>query len=143
MPPGTGDVSLSISQFLPRAEVIVVTTPQPAAQRVAQRAAAMAEKVELDVIGVIENMSWFRGDDGKRYEIFGSGGGEELARDLGVPLLAQIPLVPALREGGDDGRPIVVARPDDEAAVAFRSIAEALDTSLAPKRIYNPELRLI
>jgi len=142
MPPGTGDVSLSISQFLPRAEVIVVTTPQPAAQRVAQRAAAMAEKVELDVIGVIENMSWFRGDDGKRYEIFGSGGGEELAHDLGVPLLAQIPLVPALREGGDDGRPIVVAHPDDEAAVAFRSIAETLDTSLAPKRIYNPELRL-
>jgi ATP-binding protein involved in chromosome partitioning len=142
MPPGTGDVSLSISQFLPRAEVLVVTTPQPAAQRVAQRAAAMAEKVELDVIGVIENMSWFRGDDGTRYEIFGAGGGDELARDLGVPLLAQIPLVPALREGGDDGRPIVVARPDDEAAVAFRSIAETLDTSLTPRRIYNPELRL-
>jgi ATP-binding protein involved in chromosome partitioning len=142
MPPGTGDVSLSISQFLPRAEVVVVTTPQPAAQRVAQRAAAMAEKVELDVIGVIENMSWFRGDDGKRYEIFGSGGGDELARELGVPLLARIPLVPALREGGDDGRPIVVARPDDEAAVAFRSIAETLDTSLTPRRIYNPELRL-
>ena len=75
MPPGTGDVSLSMAQFLPRAEVIVVTTPQPAAQRVAQRAAAMAEKVELDVIGVIENMSWFTGDDGKRYELFGSGGG--------------------------------------------------------------------
>jgi ATP-binding protein involved in chromosome partitioning len=142
MPPGTGDVSLSISQFLPRAEVVVVTTPQPAAQRVAQRAAAMAEKVELDVIGVIENMSWFRGDDGKRYEIFGSGGGDELARELGVPLLAQIPLVPALREGGDDGRPIVVAHPDDEAAVAFRAIAETLDTSLTPRRIYNPELRL-
>jgi ATP-binding protein involved in chromosome partitioning len=142
MPPGTGDVSLSISQFLPRAEVLVVTTPQPAAQRVAQRAAAMAEKVDLDVIGVIENMSWFRGDDGTRYEIFGSGGGDELARALGVPLLAQIPLVPALREGGDDGRPIVVARPDDEAAQAFRAVAETLDTSLAPKRVYNPELRL-
>jgi ATP-binding protein involved in chromosome partitioning len=142
MPPGTGDVSLSISQFLPRAEVLVVTTPQPAAQRVAQRAAAMAEKVDLDVIGVIENMSWFRGDDGKRYEIFGTGGGEELARELGVPLLARIPLVPALREGGDEGRPIVIARPDDEAAEAFRAIAERLDTSLAPKRIYNPELRL-
>ena len=79
MPPGTGDVPLSISQFLPRAEVIVVTTPQPAAQTVAQRAAAMAEKVDLDVIGVIENMSWFVGDDGTRYELFGSGGGEELA----------------------------------------------------------------
>jgi ATP-binding protein involved in chromosome partitioning len=91
---------------------------------------------------VIENMSWFRGDDGTRYEIFGSGGGDELARALGVPLLAQIPLVPALREGGDDGRPIVVARPDDEAAQAFRAVAEALDTSLVPKRVYNPELRL-
>ena len=104
MPPGTGDVSLSIAQFLPRAEVIVVTTPQPAAQRVAQRAAAMAEKVDLHVIGVVENMSWFTGDDGKRYELFGAGGGQELADDLGVPLLAQIPLVPALREGGDAGR---------------------------------------
>ena len=96
MPPGTGDVSLSIAQFLPRAEVIVVTTPQPAAQRVAQRAAAMAEKVDLQVIGVIENMSWFTGDDGKRYEIFGAHGGEELADELGVPLLGQIPLVPEL-----------------------------------------------
>ena len=142
MPPGTGDVPLSISQFLPRAEVIVVTTPQPAAQRVAQRAAAMAEKVELDVIGVIENMSWFVGDDGKRYELFGSGGGEELAATLGVPLLGRVPLVPELREGGDVGRPIVVAKPDDEASQAFRTIAERLDTDLAPKRIYRPELRL-
>ena len=80
MPPGTGDVSLSMSQFLPRAEVIVVTTPQPAAQRVAQRAAAMAEKVDLDVIGVVENMSWFTGDDGTRYELFGAGGGRGARR---------------------------------------------------------------
>ncbi len=142
MPPGTGDVSLSLSQFLPRAEVIVVTTPQPAAQKVAQRAAAMAEKVELDVIGVVENMSWFRGDDGKRYELFGSGGGQELADTLGVPLLGQVPLVPALREGGDDGHPIVVEHPDDEAALVFTAIAERLDTILAPRRIYNPALRL-
>jgi ATP-binding protein involved in chromosome partitioning len=142
MPPGTGDVSLSISQFLPRAEVIVVTTPQPAAQRVAQRAAAMAAKVDLDVIGVIENMSWFRGDDGKRYELFGAGGGAELAEQLDVPLLGQVPLVPVLREGGDEGRPVVVAHPDDEAAKVFRSIAEKIDAELAPRRIYNPELRL-
>jgi ATP-binding protein involved in chromosome partitioning len=142
MPPGTGDVPLSISQFLPRAEVIVVTTPQPAAQRVAQRAAAMAEKVDLDVIGVIENMSWFVGNDGTRYELFGAGGGEELATKLGVPLLGKVPLVPELREGGDEGRPIVIAKPDDEASHAFRAIAERLDTDLAPKRIYNPELRL-
>jgi ATP-binding protein involved in chromosome partitioning len=142
MPPGTGDVSLSIAQFLPRAEVIVVTTPQPAAQRVAQRAAAMAEKVDLEVIGVIENMSWFTGDDGKRYEIFGAHGGGQLADELGVPLLGQIPLVPELREGGDTGRPITVADPDGEVAGVFRRIAERLDTDLAPRRVYNAELRI-
>jgi len=142
MPPGTGDVSLSMSQFLPRAEVVIVTTPQPAAQAVAQRAAAMAEKVELDVIGVIENMSWFTGDDGKRYELFGAGGGDELARELDVPLLAQIPLVPELRAGGDVGRPIVAVDPEGEVARVFRALAERLDTDLAPKRIYNPELKL-
>ena len=142
MPPGTGDVFISLGQLLPRAEVVVVTTPQPAAQRVAQRSAAMAEKVNLEVVGVIENMSWFTGDDGKRYELFGSGGGAALAGELGVPLLGQIPLVPALRAGGDDGRPIVVDAPDSEAASVFRSIAERLDGELAPTRIHHPELRL-
>jgi ATP-binding protein involved in chromosome partitioning len=142
MPPGTGDISLSIAQFLPRAEVLVVTTPQPAAQRVAVRAAAMAEKVDLQVIGVIENMSWFTGDDGTRYELFGAGGGEELAQELGVPLLARIPLVPQLREGGDVGRPIVAVDPDGEVGQVFRALAERLETDLAPKRIYNPELRI-
>ena len=87
----------------------------------------MAEKVDLDVIGVIENMAWFTGDDGKRYELFGAGGGAELAERLHVPLLGQIPLVPELRAGGDDGSPIVVAHPDDEASVAFRAIAAQLD----------------
>jgi ATP-binding protein involved in chromosome partitioning len=142
MPPGTGDISLSIAQFLPRAEVLVVTTPQPAAQRVAVRAAAMAEKVDLQVIGVIENMSWFTGDDGTRYELFGSGGGEELADELGVPLLARIHLVPALREGGDVGRPIVTVDPDGEVAQVFAALAERIDTELAPKRIYNPQLKI-
>jgi ATP-binding protein involved in chromosome partitioning len=142
MPPGTGDVSLSMSQFIPRAEVIVVTTPQAAAQRVAQRAAAMAEKVDLDVIGVVENMSWFTGDDGTRYELFGADGGQELADGLGVPLLAKIPLVPALRVGGDAGAPIVVTHPDDEASREFRSLAERLETEVKPTRVYNPELRL-
>jgi ATP-binding protein involved in chromosome partitioning len=142
LPPGTGDISLSIAQFLPRAEVIVVTTPQPAAQRVAQRAAAMAEKVELDVIGVIENMSWFRGDDGTAYEIFGAGGGEELAAQIGVALLGQVPLVPLLREGGDNGHPIVVAHPDDEAAAIFRAIAEIVDTEIKPRRRPHPELKI-
>jgi ATP-binding protein involved in chromosome partitioning len=94
------------------------------------------------VVGVIENMSWFCGDDGKRYEIFGSGGGAELADQLGVPLLGQVPLVSALREGGDAGRPIVVTDPDHEAARVFRAVAERLDTELRPKRIYNPELRI-
>jgi ATP-binding protein involved in chromosome partitioning len=84
MPPGTGDIALSLSQYLPRAEVYVVTTPQPAAQKVAALSAAMAAKVNMTVKGVIENMSWFTGDDGKRYEIFGSGGGQELADDLGA-----------------------------------------------------------
>ena len=141
MPPGTGDVSLSMSQFLPRAEVVIVTTPQPAAQSVAQRAAAMAEKVELDIIGVIENMSWFRGDDGVAYEIFGSGGGEALAERVGVPLLGRVPLVPALREGGDVGTPIVVADPDSEAAQEFVKIAEQID-AVAPRRIYKSELKI-
>jgi ATP-binding protein involved in chromosome partitioning len=142
MPPGTGDVSISIAQFLPRAEVIVVTTPQPAAQKVAQRAAAMAEKVDLSVLGVIENMSWFVGDDGTKYEIFGSGGGQELSTELGVPLLGRIPLVPALREGGDDGRPIVAVDPTSEAAAAFAAIAERIDVELAPKRLYRAELKI-
>ncbi len=142
MPPGTGDVSLSIAQFLPRAEVVVVTTPQEAAQKVAQRAAFMAKKVNLAVVGVIENMSWFRADDGKTYELFGSGGGQELATALDVPLLGQVPLLPALREGGDAGQPIVVADPESEAARAFAAIAERIHVDLAPKRIYRPALRI-
>ena len=143
MPPGTGDIALSMAQFLPRAEVIVVTTPQPAAQKVAQRAAYMARKVNLGVVGVIENMSWFECDHGERYELFGEGGGQELADDLEVPLLGQVPLVPELRAGGDAGRPIVVAHPDDPASVAFRAIAERLDDELAPKRIYRTELKIM
>ena len=99
-----------MAQFLPRAEVIVVTTPQPAAQKVAQRAAYMARKVNLSVVGVIENMSWFRCDHGTEYRLFGEGGGQELADQLEVPLLGQVPLVPELRAGADNGEPIVVSR---------------------------------
>ncbi|MBP7629614.1 MAG: Mrp/NBP35 family ATP-binding protein [Acidimicrobiales bacterium] len=143
LPPGTGDVSLSISQFLPRAEVYVVTTPQPAAQRVAQRAAAMAEKVHLEVKGVIENMAWFTGDDGTRYEIFGAGGGAELAHKLDVPLLGQVPLLNDLREGSDSGHPVMATDPEGEAARAFAGIAEQIDVALAPTRRYNPGLSLI
>jgi ATP-binding protein involved in chromosome partitioning len=143
MPPGTGDIALSMAQFLPRAEVVVVTTPQPAAQKVAQRAAYMARKVNLQVMGVIENMSWFRCDHGTVYPLFGEGGGHELAEQLEVPLLGQVPLGPELRAGGDDGRPIVVDRPDDEAAQAFTRIAERIDVELAPKRIYRTELKIV
>jgi ATP-binding protein involved in chromosome partitioning len=143
LPPGTGDISLSLAQFLPHSELYVVTTPQPAAQKVAQRAAFMAHKVNLQVKGVIENMSWFTGDDGTRYEIFGSGGGAELASRLEVPLLARVPLVPLLREGGDAGRPITVVDPDGEASQVFAELARRVDEELAPTRRTHPELKLL
>lgn len=142
LPPGTGDIALSIAQFLPRGEMIVVTTPQPAAQRVAQRAAYMAHKVNINVTGVIENMSWFVGDDGKKYELFGSGGGAELAADLDVPLLGQVPLVSDLREGSDTGNPIA-ADTETESAKIFAALAEKLDVEMAPKRRYNSQLKVI
>ena len=142
LPPGTGDISLSLAQFLPRAEVFVVTTPQPAAQRVAQRAAFMSKKVHLDVRGVVENMSWFTGDDGKRYELFGAGGGQELADRLDVPLLAQVPLVSELRAGGDSGHPIAV-QTDTEAGAVFATLAERVDVELAPTRVRRAELKII
>jgi len=143
LPPGTGDISISMAGFLPRSEVYVVTTPQPVAQKVAQRAATMADKVNLEVRGVIENMSWFTGDDGKRYELFGAGGGQELAEQCNVPLLGKIPLTPKLRDGADYGRPIVVTDPDSEASKVFASMAETIDVELAPKRRYNSELKII
>ncbi len=139
MPPGTGDVTLSLGQYLTKTEVFVVTTPQPAAQRVAQRSAYAARKLKLAVRGVIENMSWFTGDDGTRYELFGSGGGQKLSEELGVPLLGKIPLVPELREGGDDGVPVVVADPDGEAAEVFARLAATI-AGLGPARVYRREL---
>ncbi|HZQ84420.1 MAG TPA: Mrp/NBP35 family ATP-binding protein [Acidimicrobiales bacterium] len=141
MPPGTGDVALSMAQYIPRSEIYVVTTPQAAAQRVAQRSAYMAKKVNMVVRGVIENMSWFTGDDGKRYEIFGAGGGQSLADQLEVPLLGQIPLVPDLREGGDVGLPITVSEPESEASRAFDALAKEI-VSRGPSRIYRSELSL-
>jgi len=141
MPPGTGDVTLSLAQVMPRAEIVVVTTPQAAAHTVAQRSAFAARKLKLSVRGVIENMSWFTGDDGQRYELFGRGGGETLAGELGVPLLGRVPLVPALREGGDSGQPIVVTDVDGEAARAFIALAERL-VALGPARVYRQELTL-
>ncbi len=139
MPPGTGDVALSMAEYLPKSEVLVVTTPQVAARRVAQRSALAARRLKLPVRGVIENMSWFRGDDGTRYEIFGRGGGAGLAEDLGVPLLGQVPLVPEIRSGGDVGLPVVVSEPEGEAANAFGNLAEQVE-ALGPARIYRKEL---
>lgn len=141
MPPGTGDVALSMAQYLPRSEVLVVTTPQAAARRVAQRSAYMARKLKLPLRGVIENMSWFTGDDGRRYDLFGSGGGQALADELGVPLVGQVPLVPALRKGGDQGVPVSVVDPAGEAAQAFSALAKQIE-QLGPARIYRPELRV-
>jgi ATP-binding protein involved in chromosome partitioning len=141
MPPGTGDVALTLAEVMPRAEIVVVTTPQAAAQRVAQRSAFAARRLKLSVRGVIENMSWFTGDDGIRYELFGSGGGATLAADLGVPLLGQVPLVGAVRLGGDEGRPVVAVDPGGETATTFRAIAEKL-AALGPARVYRRELSL-
>jgi ATP-binding protein involved in chromosome partitioning len=143
MPPGTGDIALSLSQYLPRGEVFVVTTPQPAAQKVAAMSAAMAEKVNLPVRGIIENMSWFTGDDGKQYEIFGSGGGQALADEVGVPLLGKLPLVPELREGGDDGKPITAVDPESESAKIFHEMARQIAVDMKPKKIYSPELKIL
>jgi ATP-binding protein involved in chromosome partitioning len=141
MPPGTGDVALSMSTYLPQAEMLIVTTPQPAAERVAQRSASMANKVNTPILGVIENMSWFTGDDGTRYPLFGSGGGAELAAKLGVPLLGQVPLVPALRAGGDVGEPIVASDPGSPAALVFAEIAAWIEAK-GPKRRFHPELTI-
>lgn len=139
MPPGTGDVAISISQFLPKAEAIIVTTPQPTAQRVAVRAGLMAAKVNQEVIGVVENLSWFTADDGTRYPIFGEGGGEDLAAQLEVPLLGRVPLVPALREGADRGVPARLADPDGEATVAFEALAGEIEAR-KPRLRSHPEL---
>ena len=141
MPPGTGDIALSLSQYLPRAEVYVVTTPQAAAQKVARLSAAMAKKVNMSVRGVIENMSWFTGDDGKRYELFGSGGGASLAEELGVPLLAQIPLVNQLREGGDEGKPIAAVAPQSEVGKVFAELAQQI-VQMRPKKVFSQALKV-
>jgi ATP-binding protein involved in chromosome partitioning len=127
LPPGTGDVSISLASFLPGASMLVVTTPQEAARKVAERAGKMAERTNLRPIGVIENMSWFVCPHcGERTPIFGKGGGDEAAQTLGVPLFAQVPLEPSVREGGDDGTPIVVTDPDSPAGEALRRAAREI-----------------
>jgi ATP-binding protein involved in chromosome partitioning len=133
LPPGTGDVAISIAQFLPGAAMVVVTTPQAVAEKVAQRAGFMAEKTGLHVAGVVENMSFFRGEDGKEYRIFGEGGGAKLAATLNVPLLGEIPIDPQLREFADAGAPIVLQNPDSEVAQALDQTAKELVNILPPK----------
>jgi ATP-binding protein involved in chromosome partitioning len=123
MPPGTGDVSISLGQLLPRAEVLVVTTPQPAAQQVAVRAAQMAQKTGMRLVGAVENMSYLVGSG---EELFGAGGGEALAEAIGVPLLGRVPLDPALREAADAGEPLVWSAPEAETSETILRLAEAV-----------------
>lgn len=134
LPPGTGDVSLSLASLAPAAKLVIVTTPQMAAQKVAQRAGAMATRVNLEILGVIENMSWFVAPDtGARYEIFAGGGGQSLADDLKVPLLGQVPLESDVARAGDEGTPVVLSRPDTAAAAALLDVTEAV-AARAPVR---------
>jgi ATP-binding protein involved in chromosome partitioning len=126
LPPGTGDVSMTLAQLLPQAQFVIVTTPQPTAQKVARRSAEMANKVSLEICGVIENMSSFATPDGERYAIFGEGGGQDLADELDVPLLGKVPLTMPLREHADSGTPLVLEDPDDPAAQAIRHAARGL-----------------
>ena len=141
MPPGTGDVAISISQYLPRSEILVVTTPQATAQRVAVRAGLMAKKVDQDIIGVVENMSWFTGDDDKRYFLFGAGGGAELAKTLDVEMIGQVPMTIPMREGSDQGQPIMAVDPDNEASLVFAQMAEWVEAQKPSKRTH-PELKI-
>ena len=130
MPPGTGDVQMGVAKLIPRAEVLVVTTPAVNAQKVASRAVSMSRKNFLRVAGVIENMSFFECDHGDRYELFGSGGGERLSADAGVPLLGQIPLQPSVSAEGDTGEPEALR--DSPAGIAFRDLAERIVTEAIP-----------
>jgi ATP-binding protein involved in chromosome partitioning len=126
LPPGTGDVSMTLAQLLPQAKFVIVTTPQPVAQKVARRSAEMAAKLKLEVAGVIENMSGFVTPAGERFAIFGEGGGQLLADELDVPLLAQVPITMGLRAQSDAGTPIVFSDPDDPASQALRHAARGL-----------------
>jgi ATP-binding protein involved in chromosome partitioning len=131
LPPGTGDAQLSLVQTLPLDGAVLVTTPQPAATNVARKGGLMFQKVNVPLLGVAENMSYFVDPAGQRHELFGSGGGIITAEKLGTTLLGQVPLIPAIRAGGDSGEPVVVSAPDSPAATIFREIAEELLNRLA------------
>lgn len=132
LPPGTGDIAISVAQLLPSSEIVVVTTPQAAAAEVAERAGSVALQTRQHIVGVVENMSWLEQADGTRLEVFGSGGGQAVADNLGratgaeVPLLGQIPLDPVLREAGDGGTPVTLSAPDSPAAEVLREVARGL-----------------
>jgi ATP-binding protein involved in chromosome partitioning len=132
MPPGTGDVQMALSRMLPQAEMIVVTTPQRAAQKVAARVADMARRSFMPIVGVVENMSGFTTEDGRHYELFGSGGGEELAAELAVPLLGEVPLDPSVVSGGDEGLPVVAQPAGGPAADVFRDVAKRVVELVPP-----------
>ena len=132
MPPGTGDIQMALGRLLPRTELLVVTTPALAAQKVAIRVADMARRSYLKVLGVIENMSTFTCEHGTEYALFGEGGGAALAADIGVPLLGQVPLEPAVSAANDSGRPLTTSAPDSAASRVFASIAERISTDLLP-----------
>jgi ATP-binding protein involved in chromosome partitioning len=134
LPPGTGDVSMTLAQLLPQAQFLIVTTPQQAAQKVARRAAHMAHKVSLEIGGVIENMSGFTTPSGERFAIFGEGGGSELADELDVPLLGRVPLTMPLREHADSGVPLMLEDPDDPASQAIHQVARGL-IAMAPQEL--------
>jgi ATP-binding protein involved in chromosome partitioning len=140
LPPGTGDVSMTLAQMLPQAQFVIVTTPQATAQRVARRSAEMANKVSLEICGVIENMSSFTTPSGERYAIFGEGGGKDLAEELDVPLLGKVPLTMPLRAHADSGTPLVIEDPDDPASQAIRQAARGL-IAMAPMDL--PTLPLV
>ncbi len=135
MPPGTGDVQMALARLLPQAEMVVVTTPQVAAQKVAARVADMAKRSHMPIIGVIENMAGFTTDEGNHYDIFGAGGGADLAADLGVELLGSVPIDPQVASGGDTGDPVVVARPGGPAGSAVVDVAARMTEILPPLRL--------
>jgi ATP-binding protein involved in chromosome partitioning len=137
MPPGTGDVQMALSRILPQAEMVVVTTPQLAAQKVAARVADMAKRSHMPIVGVVENMAGFTTESGEHYAIFGEGGGPALADDLGVPLLGSVPIDPLLASGGDEGTPVILDQPGAPAATALTAVAAAITEILPPLALDN------
>ncbi len=142
LPPGTGDAPLSLSQVLPLSGAILVTTPQQVSLDDARRGVEMFRQLQVPVLGVVENMSYLELPDGTRMEVFGSGGGEQLARERNVPFLGQIPMDPAVRQGGDTGVPVVVGQPDSPVAQAFHALAEQVAARLSVQAVQGPGLNL-